>query len=218
MSTAVTRMTLEDRVEALSGEYGNQVELGDVAGIVVSLIQSMDGDVSIRDLSLRDELRDLVQYIDRTKIELAALQPHNLSAERIPNASDELDAIVAATEQAADTIMDAAEELETMAAASSGETATQLGDIATRIYEASSFQDITGQRVTKVVETLKHLEEKLATLAQVIGDDSASGAEESALDDNGNVVNEKALLHGPQLAEVANSQDDIDALLASFDD
>ncbi|RMF12626.1 MAG: chemotaxis protein CheZ [Alphaproteobacteria bacterium] len=218
MATAASKMTLEERVEALSETHGQLVELGDIAGIVASLMQTMDGDVTMADLHLRDEIGDLVAYIERAKVEIASLQPHNLSKQKIPDASDELDAIVAATEDAAGKIMDAAEEIEMLAAKSRGKMAERLGEVATKIYEASSFQDITGQRVTKVVQTLRHLEEKLATLAEAIGDRSLEPPEDVVTDENGNVVNEKALLHGPQLPEEANSQDEIDALLASFDD
>ncbi len=211
-------MTLEERVEALSEEHGETVAIGDIAGIVTSLMQSMNGEVTLADLTLREEIGDLVGYIERAKTELSALGPHNLSKQRIPDASDELDAIVAATEDAAGKIMDAADEIEGLAARSKGKTADSLAAIATKIYEASSFQDITGQRVTKVVETLRHLESKLAMLAEAIGDQALDEPEAVITDDSGAVINEAALLHGPQLVEEANSQDDIDALLASFDD
>lgn len=218
MATPATKMTLEERVEALSQEFGGTVDLGDIAGVVASLMQTMTGEVTLADLTLRDEIGDLVRYIENAKAELASLHPHNLSKQKIPDASDELDAIVAATEEAAGTIMDAAEEIEALAAKSRGKTAEALARIATRIYEASSFQDITGQRVTKVVETLRHLESKLAALADVIGDHSLEAPVEVITDDDGMVVNDDALLHGPQLPEEANSQEDIDALLASFDE
>ena len=217
MASKAAKMTLEDRVEALCDEYDHGVNVHDIAGVVASLMQTMEGQVTLSELGFQDELRDLVDYIDRARGEIAALQPRSLSVTCIPDASDELDAIVAATEDAAGKIMDAAEEIENLASGSAPETAERLGGIATKIYEASSFQDITGQRVTKVVQTLKHLEEKLATLAEAIGDNFVEDAEDVRTDANGAIIKESALLHGPQLPEAANSQDEIDALLASFD-
>lgn len=217
MASKAPKMTLEERVEALCGEHGNGVHVHDIASVVASLMQTMEGQVTLSDLSFQDELKDLIDYIERARGEIAALQPRSLSMTRIPDASDELDAIVAATEDAAGKIMDAAEEIEDLASNSPPETAEKLEGIATKIYEASSFQDITGQRVTKVVQTLKHLEEKLATLAEAIGDNFIEEAEDILTDANGTIVNESALLHGPQLPDAANSQDEIDALLASFD-
>ena len=36
------------------------------------------------------------------------------------------------------------------------------------IFEACSFQDITGQRIAKVVETLQHIEQRVARFADVM--------------------------------------------------
>src|SRR5690606_21751313 len=98
-----------------------------------------------------------------------------------------------------------------------GELAERLTGIAMRIYEASSLQDITGQRVTQVVRVLKHIEEKLGQLAVAVGDSSQPQEKEIARDETGEPINPKDLLNGPSLEGVANNQDDIDALLASFD-
>ena len=36
------------------------------------------------------------------------------------------------------------------------------------IFEACSFQDITGQRIAQVVETLQHIEQRVARFAEVL--------------------------------------------------
>ena len=166
---------------------------------------------------MRNEITELVGCIEAAKAELHGLQPHSLSKRKIPDASDELEAIVQETELAAGKVMDAAEEIGALAQKSDGEMAALLADIVTRLYEASSFQDITGQRITKVVATLRQLEERLSHLAEAIGDTHIEAAAEIRRDETGEVVNAKALLHGPQLSQTANAQDDIDAILASFD-
>ena len=78
-----------------------------------------------------------------------------------------------------------------------------------RIFEACSFQDLTGQRVTKVISTLRHIEERVTKFAGALGvTDSAS--EESAED----ARKRELLLNGPAMNGPATSQDDIDALFA----
>ena len=166
---------------------------------------------------MRDEVAQLVGCIEAAKAELHGLQPQTLSKRKIPDASDELEAIVQETELAAGKVMDAAEEISALAQKSHGEIAAALADIVTRLYEASSFQDITGQRITKVVATLRQLEERLSHLAEAIGDTHIETAPEIRRNESGEVVDSKALLHGPQLPQAATAQDDIDALLASFD-
>lgn len=214
-------LALEERVEALVEQTGGQVEVGDIAGVVTSIMQSWHGSFSLHELHVRDEIRDLLSYVQGAKREIAELRPRTLSARDIPDASTQLDAIVAATEEAAEKMMDVAEEIESLASAEGAaddDILSRMNDIATRIYEASSFQDITGQRIGKVVRILQHLEEKLGALAETLGDDDIHDDAPSGFDAvTGEVNDPKALLHGPQLPTEANSQDDIDALLASFD-
>ena len=84
-----------------------------------------------------------------------------------------------------------------------------LLDATTRIYEACSFQDITGQRITKVVATLKTIDAKVA---QIVGAFSGRRTDEAP------AVPVLAMLeNGPQLPGQAMDQSDIDKLLASFD-
>ncbi|HEY8353019.1 MAG TPA: protein phosphatase CheZ [Sphingomonadales bacterium] len=212
-------LALEQRVEALVEQTGGQVEVSDIAGVVTSIMQSWKGSFSLHELHVRDEIRDLLTYVQGAMRELADLRPRALSAREIPDASNQLDAIVAATEEAAEKMMDVAEEIEALAnttGAANDDFLPRMTGIATRIYEASSFQDITGQRISKVMRILQHLEQKLGSLAETLGDEDTSD-DAPAVDPLGEIDDPKALLHGPQLPTEANSQDDIDALLASFD-
>lgn len=110
-------------------------------------------------MHFQDELAELLRYIEQAKADLTQIQPKHLSENKIPEASGQLDQVVITTEEAATRIMDAAEEISELSMSLEGEVAKRLEAISTHIFEASSFQDITGQRVTKVVNTLKYLEE-----------------------------------------------------------
>src|SRR5690606_4316476 len=135
-------LALEERVEALVEQTGGQVEVGDIAGVVTSIMQSWHGSFSLHELHVRDEIRDLLSYVQGAKREIAELRPRTLSARDIPDASTQLDAIVAATEEAAEKMMDVAEEIESLASAEGAaddDILSRMNDIATRIYEASSF-------------------------------------------------------------------------------
>jgi len=201
----------EARVDAIKLEQGETVALDDVAEVVHSLMTTMEGDLSAAEVQLQQELQDILDFIQRTKQELAALGPDELSSKDIPAAADELDAVVLATEEATSVYLDAAEKLENMADALEGDTGDSLRDIATSIYEASNFQDITGQRIGKVVGTLRLIESRVERLGRVIA--GAELPEDIRTDGD----EEADLLNGPALPQAANSQDEIDALLASFD-
>jgi chemotaxis protein CheZ len=111
------------------------------------------------------------------------------------------------------------ESLESLTPEMTPEIAEQVTAAVTQVYEACNFQDITGQRITKVVKALKHIESKVDALVAAFGDEiskykatqpeSASPAEDT--------MSDAALLNGPQLPDNASKQNDIDALLASFD-
>ncbi len=119
---------------------------------------------------------------------------------------DQLNEIVRVTEVATNSILEAAEEIE---------EGGMISDSVAQIYQACSFQDITGQRIGKVVAALKHLEDRLDHIAQTFGHQT-SGTAKPATPGNKSAGDDD-LLNGPQMPEAANSQVDIDALLASVD-
>jgi chemotaxis protein CheZ len=105
------------------------------------------------------------------------------------------------------------EEIERLAGGLPVEVAAPLGDIVIKVYEACGFQDITGQRISKVVKALHHIEGKIEALLAVFGADLSEPAAAEAP-----ASGDASLLNGPALPSAAgNSQADIDALLASFD-
>ena len=209
--------TLKERIKALKQQRGEWIAADDIADVVSGLLASMQEDSAAQSESVRQEVRELLDFIARAKNELVSMRPRTLADRHIANARDELDAVIAHTEAAADRIMDVGERLGAMAAGSEGPSGEELAALSTEIYEASTFQDITGQRVTKVMGVLGHLEERLTALAELIGDHEVEEEVATVFDESGEVVNPDALTHGPQLETEANSQDDIDAILASFD-
>ncbi len=167
--------------------------------------------LSVAEAALLTEIEDLAATVASTRAEIVAMGADDINASHIPSATDELDAIVTHTATATDSILESCEQLEAMMGRLGREDAQTLQDAVTRIYEACSFQDITGQRITKIVAALQAIERKVA---HMIGLFSPSGA-------NGRTSREPAgpasLLNGPQLPDAAMGQSDIDALLASFD-
>jgi chemotaxis protein CheZ len=190
-----------------------QVSRAEVTHAVEEVISSLTGTLTLADIKLYRELEDLARFIQSAKREIAALQPHDIRNEHIPMATDELDAVVAATAHATGEILDRAEALERLAATLPAEPAAEITDAVTRIFEASNFQDITGQRISKVVKALKYIEIKIDSLVTAFGTSelapqTAAGADEPEGDEK--------LLNGPQMPEIANSQAEIDAILAGL--
>jgi len=216
MAESATVISLEDRMEALRADRGDNVAVDDIASVVGSLVAGTTHDDELSNVAV--ELRELLDYISSAKAELVGMQPKSLSHRDIPDANVELDAVVKASEDAASTIMDVAEVISNVAEEIDDELAAKLNDASTELFQASSFQDLTGQRISKVTKTLNHMEERLNALAEAIGDDFVAESEEGIeTDEEGVAVNDDDLLHGPQLEGEGNSQAEIDAILAAFD-
>jgi chemotaxis protein CheZ len=183
-----------------------------VADVVLAVLESMTGDISLRETALLYEVGALGEAVASARLEIAALKVDDITASYIPCATDELDAIVAHTAAATESILEACETLDALGATLVGENAQRLQEATVKIYESCSFQDITGQRITKVVATLKTIE---ATVARIVATFGTEGIERKAA---ATAASENdSLLNGPQLPASAMDQSDIDRLLASFD-
>ena len=184
-----------------------------VAEMVRSVLGTVQRDLSLTEAALLQEIEGLAATVASARAEIAAMGADDITASHIPSATDELDAIVEHTASATDSILESCEQLEGMMARLTGEDAQALQDSVTRIYEACSFQDITGQRITKVVAALQAIEAKVAHMTRVFAPDGVAAARLASL----NAARQPELLNGPQLPANAMDQSGIDALLASFD-
>jgi chemotaxis protein CheZ len=153
------------------------------------------------------ELKAIADKIAALRDEVRRLRPEALTREQVPAAGAELEAIVRDTEVATNRIMAAAE---AMMAADLSDPAAARGEIerhAIDIFEACGFQDITGQRISKVVKVLGEIEERTSGLAAALGVVEFDAPELVRTGD--------PLLNGPALDGPETSQDDVDALFAA---
>ncbi len=218
MAAASTQPTpVASLLHDLQQKDGGSVCVEDISVVVEGIMESLRRDLSTADRKVFVEIEGLANFIASTKRDIAALRPDEVKDDFLPAATDELDAIVAATADATHKIMDSAEAVEGVAATADKETAVILTDAANQIYEACSFQDITGQRITKVVNALKEIEARVDSLIAAFGDEIAEiKAQEAANPKKTDAVDgnnsDATLLNGPQLEGEGNSQDEIDKL------
>ena len=169
--------------------------------------------------TIKGELEEIYKVIAETKKDIASLHHSGFGEEQFSTVSNQLDAVVSHTEVATETILSAAEQIDNdaanLAAALTGpenEMASDIQDQVVKIFESCNFQDLTGQRITKVIETLKFIETRVDHMIDVWG----------GIESFSDVVpiempkpeGDAALLNGPALedADGTASQDDIDAL------
>lgn len=210
---------LGDRLEEIKNDNDNLVSVSEIKNVVQSVMDSLKGELTATDIQLFMELESLAHYIEAAKKDIASLRPDQVRDQHIPSATDELDAIVEATAEATNRIMDCTEIIEGEFPNMPPELTDKLMEATTNIFEACGFQDITGQRITKVVNALKDIEEKITQLVDAFGAEINRIKEEDVApsDQKDGQITDGDLLHGPQLRSEAKSQEEIDALLASFD-
>jgi chemotaxis protein CheZ len=202
-----------DRIAGFLRQTRNaKVSLADVVTLAEITAESLQTFFSTMDASVYRELREIAEYIQAMKTEIGALQANDLKETRIPAAGQELSAIVQATEAATNTIMECAE---TVMAADDSDAAAYRALVQDKmmvVFEACSFQDITGQRIARVVETLQHIEERVSRFALVMRAEDIDGP----LNDVERARAERRqrlLLHGPHLQGDASAQPAVDMLL-----
>jgi chemotaxis regulatin CheY-phosphate phosphatase CheZ len=162
---------------------------------------------------LREELREMSAYIHQTRREIAALRPADAGSNRIMAATGELDAIVSATERATSDILNGVERIQQLAqklpkSKEVSPIAEEIQAQVTEVLTACSFQDITGQRTTKVVNTLRYIEQRVNSMIEIWGVDNVAHAVPMDLEDK---RPDAHLMHGPA-ADGGPSQADVDAL------
>ncbi len=216
MSHDDAETALQKRLDLIRAARGNAVPLDDVAEVVSAILDTMSGEITAGELHVYNELEALAEVIRRAKQEIADIRPDEIKDEFLPTAADELDAIVQSTETAANAILDAVEAIEVVIPKVDAAAGEALTNATMQIYEGCNFQDLTGQRISKVVNTLKQIETRVNALVSAFGAE-LEGALKSERQKSGDGVparEDAHLLNGPQHPGSAASQDDIDALLA----
>lgn len=178
----------------------------------------MSGAVEILDTEvLGKNLKDLFNYIQRVRQEIASLNRSADDADKFATMGDQLDGIVEATQDATDTIMEAVEK-NSEAVGKLKEAITDADQIAlldqlqhnnNAVFEACAFQDLTGQRVTKIIKSVTYVEARVDALREIWG---KKELDKVRIEPDRELTEDETLLHGPQRKAEAISQDEIDKL------
>jgi chemotaxis protein CheZ len=169
---------------------------------------------------LKVELDLIHDAISRTKREIAVLHGNSFNGEEMAKVNGELGAVVGGTEEATQQILEAAESIDQAATALSKVTSPdqqkllseEIQERVVSIFEACNFQDLTGQRISKVMTTMKFIENHITVMMDIWGGVDAIKAHAPPIVDTRE--GDARLLNGPKVeGDVGHaSQDDIDAL------
>jgi len=167
---------------------------------------------------LKHELEALSDVILDSRREIASLQYGDTDKKKFHAMTDRLDAVVGDTETATNAILAAVETIEDKNESlelnatdpDELEITEAISTAVMKIYEACSFQDITGQRISKVVTTLMFVEDRIAAMISILGGDAELENLEKVTQETH--MDGEVELSGPRAEGQEISQDEIDAL------
>ncbi|MGB4107911.1 MAG: protein phosphatase CheZ [Alphaproteobacteria bacterium] len=197
----------EQKDDFVAGQYSRD----QVVNIINSVIAKVKNPQEVSYETICLELHSLKSAIDDMRGQLRNSLPRDIGAK------DELEAAIGETEKATHAIMDSCERIRAKVAGAGPETAMAIETEITGIYEACTFQDIVGQRITKVIKTFKKVDESISAIVHAL-DGNAPYPGEAPKEKKPDYSKGEGLMNGPALPQNAMSQDDIDKLLSSFDD
>src|ERR1700743_1899524 len=153
---------------------------------------------------LKVELDLIYDAITRTKREIAVLHGKSFNGEEMAKVNGELGAVVGGTEEATQQILEAAESIDNAATALSKVTSPdqqkllgeEIQERVVSIFEACNFQDLTGQRIKKVMNTMKFIENHITVMMDIWGGVDAIKAHAPVVDSR---EEDAKLLNGPKL-------------------
>lgn len=169
---------------------------------------------------LRSEILNLFQYIQRMRVEIAHVTVKDDNRTPFESASEHLDAIVASTEVATNSILEQLEGIDNIVdeirqVAGDGNVSglcDRIAEKTMKAMESCTFHDITGQRITRVIKSMNFVEERVNAMIDLWGRDEFEGMGYDLPDTK--PMGDEALLNGPQIPGEEISQEEIDRLFA----
>lgn len=169
-------------------------------------------------VALKKEIVILFNSFHRIKNELASIKHPSEDNDLLGSVAEQLAAISDETSTATNEIMEATETIQEVNDRLIEEIKFRgarpnfdiINDNVNKILEACTFHDITGQRLTKIVDAINTLESTLNSIVTVVGKEALQSmtVDSKAFhkDDDG------IELAGPQIGDTEFSQEDIDKL------
>jgi chemotaxis regulatin CheY-phosphate phosphatase CheZ len=211
-------------------KIGRVIGVDSMGQMIRGLKDWITGDESAPDCDslelIRRELSAVRSHIDHVKSEISTLTEEESSDNRFRRATAELYEIVTSTARATDDILSAAEAIKEISDKLPPDYAAQretIGKHCLNVFQACSFQDITGQRIAKVVKTLDYVEQRVSAMLAIgaeadqanVGQPIAAALAHTVAESGPITPKREAetLLNGPQLPGKGLNQDAIDQLL-----
>lgn len=213
MPAAEVAARVRESLASLKASDFKDAQVMEVLKLAQQLTDTMQLFFGSLDRSIHEEFRYIATYISKTREEISKLRPNDIKEQRIPVAGAELEAVVTDTEKATETIMTEAEAVLCMDPGDDPDAyKAAIDEAMMKIIESCSFQDLAGQRVSKVVTSLRHVESRVTRFAQTMGVADADADEDEVAEAE---RKKKLHLNGPAIGGPEKKQDEVDDILKS---
>jgi len=173
-AAGVSAFELQDLLDAFRHDLMAEIR-ATVGGAGSGGDGELDGEIG----DLKTQVRSLAASIKQTKDELAPLIKTSDANQRIDVMKSELRDVVSGQETATGSILDCMERIEEAAqqikeegaADGAKSAADSILDNVVQVFEHCNFQDLSGQRVNKVINTLNFIEARIDAIVAIWGEE-----------------------------------------------
>ncbi len=167
---------------------------------------------------LKQEVYRLFEFVQQIKQQIASVKHPRSQIDPFGTVAEQLKAIVKSTEDASETIMSSTESIlsevvplsSAIRFSEAQERFAKINDACNGIFEACAFQDLTGQRISKIGRTMTKIEHTLDDIVKLVGGPEGMAEVPAPVEEPR--VRDGVVLDGPQLEGEGVSQGDIDQL------
>jgi chemotaxis protein CheZ len=217
---------MQQRLDTLAQDMGEIKELVRPSQeIARDVVDSYRREI-IEVFKLKTEMTAISTSIEETRRQLASMHANTPRAINLDRMTGELGAVVGDTANATNDILASAEGIQEVVSALKVELTSsnckahldQVQDLTQKIFESCNFQDLTGQRITRIVETLAFIESRVDRMMEIWGGletiDKLIAEETAAMHAERETEGAFVLVNGPKIADDEGhvDQSDIDAL------
>ena len=202
-----------DKLQDFRQNNGGKLESSNIDDIVKQISEIIKVHVtSEEDVKIFEEIEKIAEQIKSTKTEVQRIDKNKVPENFIPGATSELSSITELTEKSTEVILDKTEEIQNISnMIENPEIKEKIVNCTLTILEACNFQDVTGQRISKLITSLNEIETSINSIIKTFGNEN-----DNQTSQNTKVSEDDKLLNGPQDQKSAPSQKDIDDIFNSL--
>ena len=168
MANVVNSPSANELIGYIRDGREDDIPLAEIMALAEVMVGSVQTFFTNLDASLYNEFREIAEHIQNAKSEIAKLQTDAHADQPGPAKGREFDTIVEGAETATNAIMEAAERIVAADPADDG-YGQEVDDAVMAIFKACASQDTTAQRISKLIDTVNGIDDRVNRFIDAVG-------------------------------------------------